>query len=172
MRNIAKFTKQDFEKFTTESLVLHPYNPKSATIARKHVIKIKSALSDLPVEVLHRGSTLFQITGKGDIDIGIYTTSKTYNAAIERVAKAYSPPQIVGKEFVAFYIEEEGFKVEISLMQGREAVIDKAITLYLLKRKDLQKEYEEIKIKYFYSKREYLIQRAKFFNRVIKEIPE
>jgi hypothetical protein len=172
MRNIAKFTKQDFERFTTESLILHPFHPRTTFIANKHVRKIRKALEDISVDVLHRGSTLFQIAGKGDIDIGIYTTGKTYNKAIELVSNTYFPPQIVGKDFVAFYIEEEGFKVEISLMQGREAVIDKAITLYLAQNKKLQREYEIIKKRYFYSKREYFIQRAKFFNRIIKEIPD
>lgn len=89
MRNIVKFTKQNPENFTTEPLSLHEFDSKTTDIARKHVKLIKKSLRDLFIDVLHRGSTLFQIAGKNDIDIGVYTTLATIIANITHT-KFYS----------------------------------------------------------------------------------
>ena len=170
MRNFANFKKKYFDKYSKAAIPFREYDPVMKIIARKHVANIKSVLKSVPVEVLHRGASLFEIGGKGDIDIGIYTTSKNYQKVIGKVSELYFKPQIVGENFVAFYIEEEGFTVEISLMKGREAIVDNALTKYIVEHRELITEYEAIKRQYFYSKREYLIQRNKFFKRIIKDI--
>lgn len=57
-------------------------------------------------------------------------------------------------------------------MKGYEAKLDKEITKYLIENKKLLKEYGDIKKKYCYSKKQYQIQKNKFFQKVIRMIPE
>jgi hypothetical protein len=60
--------------------------------------------------------------------------------------------------------------VEISLMKGREAKVDQALTKTLVSNPKFIREYQEIKVRYCFSKREYLFQRSKFFKRILKGV--
>lgn len=158
-----------FEQFRTTPLELKEFDPQTREIANKHIKRIKKVLDTQLVEPIHRGSTAFGILGKGDIDVAVYTETESFENAHSVLQSLYGEPHATGETFASFYEKDLGYDVEISLMKGLEAEIDKALTQLLLGNQELLDQYVELKIKYCYSKREYLIQRDMFFRNIIEK---
>ena len=70
-----------------------------------------------------------------------------------------------------YHFRGTGTEIEIILMKGYEAKVDRKILEYLITHPGLLKEYEQLKYQYCSSKKEYMIQKDKFFRKVIKMIP-
>lgn len=170
MKGIPKFPKKYFEQYRITPLKLKPYSSKQKEIGDKFVNKIIEIINDPKTEITLRGSTLYKILGKGDIDIGIYATPKGWKIALNKLLLFYGKARVIEKTFAAFYIEKDGFEIEISLMKGHQTEVDKALTNHFLTNSASLVEYENLKRKYSYSKREYLIQRDKFFRKIIDSI--
>jgi hypothetical protein len=170
MRDTRKFTREYFEKFRTTPIKLIPFSPTQKRIAEKWVIHLREVLKGIPVTVAHRGSTLLEITGKGDIDIAVYTDMTTFRTVFNKIAHFFGDPKATDENFAAFYTLDRGYEVEISLMKGREAKVDQALTKTLVSNPKFIREYQEIKVRYCFSKREYLFQRSKFFKRILKGV--
>lgn len=172
MRGLPKLSNEYFAQFRTTPLKLKPFDPKARQIGKEFANKLKNQLINIPtIEVALRGSILFGIPGKGDIDIAVRTTSRSFPQAYKVLCELFGNPRATGKTFAAFYIYIEKYEIEISLMKGHEAVVDKVLTDYLCCHPDTLREYVELKEKYCISKREYLIQRNRFMQKVIRSIP-
>lgn len=170
MRGVPKSSKKYFEQFRTSPLKLLPYDANALTVADKHIQILKGVLIDTKTEIVHRGSTSLGISGKGDIDVAIYATPAEWLKARNILISHFGNPDAFGDEFAAFNLSDGNYKIEISLMKGRQRIVSKALTNFLLQHPQIVKDYEELKQKYCYSKREYLIQRDKFFREIIKKI--
>ena len=84
-------------------------------------------------------------------------------------------PKAVGNlegEYARFNDTFDGFEVEVILMSGYGAVVDKKLNEYLKSKPELLKDYEEVKKKFALSKREYMVQKDKFLREVIYQIPD
>lgn len=170
MKGLPKFPKKYFEQYRTTPLKLKPYSPKQKEIGNEFVNEIIEIINDPKIEIVLRGSTLYEISGKGDIDIGIFATPKRWKIALDKLTSFYGKARVIEKTFAAFYIEKDGFEIEISLMRGHQIKVDKALVNHFLTSSASLVEYENLKRKYSYSKREYLIQRDKFFRKIIGSI--
>jgi GrpB-like predicted nucleotidyltransferase (UPF0157 family) len=170
MRVAVEFSKKYFDQFRITPLKLVPFDPRTKIIANRWISELQEAINDPNVEIVHRGSTLFGICGKGDIDIAIYVSLKQWAHVLERLKVIYGVPAATGRDFAAFNLEEEKYQIEISLMKGYQIKVDKALTKFFLTNKDALKEYENLKKKYCFSKREYLIQRDKYLREIIHQL--
>lgn len=170
MRDTKKFDRKHFDQFRTTPLKLIPFSPVQKKIAQRWVKKLKKHFDSREIFVFHRGSTLFEISGKGDIDVSIHANGKNYDLAKRELTDLFGEPRAYDNKFAAFYLNESGYEVEFSLVKGHEAKVDLLLTQTLLDRPDLVQEYENLKKKYCYSKREYLYQRSKFFKRILKSL--
>ena len=170
MKGIPRFPKRYFERYRTSPLELKPYLSRQKEIGTKIVNEIINIVDDPKTEIVLRGSTLYKISGKGDIDIGIYATPKRWQMGLDKLLAFYGEARVIEKTFAAFNLECNGFPIEISLMKGHQIKVDKALTTYLLNNPKSLAEYENLKKQYCFSKREYLIQRDKFFRSIINSL--
>lgn len=168
----TKFTKEYFEQFRTTPLKLSPFDPNAKKIANRYIEEIQNLLFETKCTVRLRGSTAFEILGKGDIDIAVYSSEKEYSLIKKIITREFVKPVAEGIDFTAYEFAEDAYKIEISLMKGIEARVDEKLTDFMLNNRHYIKEYEKLKKKYCFSKREYLIQRNMFFSKVVKLIPD
>jgi len=72
MKQLPLFPNRYWLKFETKPVIISDYDPRSTNIAKKYIQNISQILTDYPIDAIyHRGSTALQISGKGDIEIGI-----------------------------------------------------------------------------------------------------
>lgn len=172
MIGLPKFEKEYFQKFSTKPVTIKPYDPKSKVAAEKYISKLTKLLEGFDVEIIHRGSTAFKISGKGDVELGVYPTKDSWFQVLKKLINHYKSVGCLEKNYTRFNDELAGFEIEVIMMMGREATIDKKLTKYLLAHPEILKEYEVLKEKHSFSKRKYQIQKDKFLRGVVSQIPD
>lgn len=118
-----------------------------------------------------RGSTLFEISGKGDIEVGLYVAKKDWHNLLMFLINYFKHIDNLEKDYARFNDKKDTIEVEIILFSGYAGHVDKKLTQYLLDHPTLLKEYETRKKRFAYSKREYQKQKDIFFREVIAQIP-
>lgn len=174
MKLLNKFSKEYFLKYRETPVKLKDYNPRQKQIADYYVDKLEKILNGVKVKIVIRGSTLFKIYGKGEVEIGVYTDEENWNVVLDKLRAEFNSPEVVEINYARFnsqYSEEEK-EVEIIVLKNYEAEVDIKLHEYLLTKPKLLQEYVKIKKKSCHSKREYQIQKDNFLNRVIAQIPE
>jgi GrpB-like predicted nucleotidyltransferase (UPF0157 family) len=161
-----------FEKFNTDPVAIVPFDPRSAIIAAEYIDKLKEVLSGLDVAITHRGSTVFRIAGKGDVELGVFPEEGLWETVLEKLETLCGSPGNTEQDYVRFNDVLDGFEIEIIVLNGRQAIVDRRLTEYLLDHPALLMEYEQVKRKHAYSKRQYQKAKDKFLRAVIEMIPE
>jgi len=169
MRSFTKLPKNYFDKFSDKPVKIIPFDPKSRVVAEKYIKKIELLLKNFKVEISHRGSTAFGIAGKGEIEIGVYPLEKEWNVVIETLTTYFGKVDNLEKNYARFNDCFEGFEIEVVLFKGYDATIDKRLTEYLKNSPEVLREYEKLKYKYAYSKKEYMIQKNKFLEAIVEK---
>lgn len=173
MRGWNKFDTNYFLKYKEKPVKLKPYDSQQEDVALRYLDKIRSLTEGIEVKLLVRGSTAFKILGKGDVEVGIYPLEKDWERVAGILKKAYGDADIIEPDYIQFNQESsEGYEVEIVLLKGHEARVDIKLTEYLMEHPELLREYEEVKRKSSFSKREYQIRKNDFLTSVIHQIPE
>lgn len=172
MIGLPEFEKGYFQKFNTKPVIIKPYDPMSKVVAEKYIKKLDNLFEGFNVEIIHRGSTAFKISGKGDVEIGVYPTEQLWHQVLEKLINQYSRIGVIEKNYARFNDEIYGFEIEIIVLKGYEATVDKKLTNYLMTNQEILKKYEQLKIKYAFSKREYQNQKDKFFREIVSMIPD
>lgn len=170
MIGLDKFPDEYFLKYSTKPIKIRPYNPRQKETGERYISKIKELLKNYTVDVALRGSTLFQISGKGEVEVGIYPEPKDWYIIQEILGKEFGSPNNIEKNYAQFNSFDDGIEVEIILLKEHSAEVDKKLHAFLLSHPDLLKKYEEVKKKYCFSKREYQIQKNKFLTNIIAQI--
>lgn len=171
MKNVQSLSENYFLKFRESPVKIRPYNPKSKTAAEEYIKFLHQIIGE-EILIRHRGSTAYGIAGKKEIEVGIYPTEAEWQNVIAKIKNKLVEPGNSEEDYVRFNDTFEEFPVEIILLKGEVARIDLAKTDYLLNHPELLKQYEDIKMKYSYSKREYERQKAKFLDQVTEMIPD
>lgn len=171
MRGLARLPRKYFNKFSDKPVKIKPFDPNSQKIAREYIQVLRKLLGDLDLEFIHRGSTAFGIAGKGDIEIGVYPRQSDWDRVLKKLTQKYGEAGNVENNYARFNDLYNGQEIEVIVMKGHEAEVDRELTNFLIIRPDLLKEYEKLKFKYAFSKKEYMIQKDKFLNRVVGMIP-
>lgn len=172
MKGIIDLPDDYFLKYRDKPVKIKPFDPKTKQRGLAVEGEIRKYLKDFECEVILRGSTLFEISGKGDIEIGIYTTSRDWSDIFEALKTKYGDAEVVEEEYARFNYEDDSHEFEIMMFAGRGALVDMKLTWYMVKHPDLLKEYEDIKKKYSFSKRDYNREKNRFLRKVEAEMPE
>lgn len=172
MRGIPQLPDSYFDKYKDKKVRIIPFDPQVGQIAKEYIELLRKILVDFDLEIVHRGSTAMGIAGKGEVELGIYPNGNNWDSIVQLLANHYGKVGNIEENYARFNDVYQGTEVEIILMKGYEAQVDKKLTAYLISNKQLLKEYEEMKYKYCDSKRDYMIQKDKFFRKVIEMIPE
>lgn len=172
MRGLPRLPDSYFDKFKGKPVKLYPFDPKSRKIAVDYIEKLTRLLGDFKAEFLHRGSTAFGIAGKKDIEIGVYPSDKDWDNVLEKLKSHYGKVGNLEKNYARFNDLVDDFEIEVILMRGCEAEVDRKLTNYLMNHPKLLEEYEKLKYKYAYSKKEYMIQKDRFLREVVETIPD
>ena len=159
-----------FNKFSDKPVNIKPFDPASRKIAREYIQTLRKLLENFNLELIHRGSTAFGIAGKGDIEIGIYPKQSDWDRVLEKLTQKYGQAGNLEENYARFNDTFKKREIEIIVMKGHEAKVDKKLTRYLISHPDLLKQYEELKHQYAFSKREYMIQKNRFLTRVVETI--
>lgn len=172
MKGLPKFSKEYFERFSTNPVLIKPFDPRSLEVAAKYKKRLDILLKPFRLIACHRGSTYFGIAGKGEIEFGVYPKKEDWYKVLVAIINYYKAIGNLENEYARFNDNSEGFEVEIILMTGHIAVVDKKLNEYLKSNPVLLKEYEEVKRKWPFSKREYMVQKDKFLRTVVSQIPD
>jgi len=168
MAIIKIFPPEYFLKYKEKPVKIKPFSLKQEKIASVYLKKVGKLLKSYGLNIVVRGSTAFKISGKGDVEIGVYPKELDWNSVIKELKKEFGNPRNVEEDYVRFNDLHDNTEVEIILQKGEEARQDIKLHKYLLDHTDLLKEYEKIKRKYAYSKREYQIQKNNFLSKIEK----
>ena len=127
-------------------------------------------MSKYKVKTLLRGSTAFGIAGKGEIEIGIYPREGDWREIINTLKSHFGQVDNLEENYARFNDKYKSFEIEIILLKGHDAVVDKKLTKYLKSSPKILKEYEKLKRKYSFSKREYMIQKNSFLKKIVHKL--
>ncbi|MBN2015772.1 GrpB family protein [Candidatus Dojkabacteria bacterium] len=172
MKGIPKFPKEYFLKYSTKPVDIKPFDPKIKGVAKQYARKLNRLISDFELKVMHRGATAFGISGKEDIEFGIYPDEDQWFMLLMHLINHFQKIDNLEENYARFNDKFRGYDIEIILMKGHDAKVDKCLIEYLLSHPRLLKQYEDVKEKYAYSGREYAIHKDKFLRKIIKLIPE
>lgn len=170
MRGFTKLPRTYFQKYSDNPVKIIPFNPRSQISTKEYIKRLNSLLSKFKVDILLRGSTAFGIAGKGEIEIGVYPLEKDWEEIINILKNNFGAVNNLEENYARFNDKFEGFEIEIILLKGYDAVVDKKLTEYMKNSPEVLKRYEELKNKYSYSKRDYMLQKNKFFEELIKRL--
>lgn len=171
MKGLPKFPKEYFERFSTNQVLVKPFDPRSLEVAEEYKKKLDEMLRPFGLTAFHRGSTYFGISGKGEIELGLYPKKEDWYKILVAIINYYRAIGNLENEYARFNDNSEGFEIEVILMTGHSAVVDQKLNEYLKSNPALLKEYEEVKRKWPFSKREYMVQKDKFLRGVVAQIP-
>lgn len=172
MIGLPKFKKDYFNKFSTKPVTIKPYDHKSQIVGQKYIKKLTKLLEGFVLEIKIKGSTAFKIPGKGEIELVIYPTDDSWSQVLEKLTNHYKGAGRLEKNYARFNDEFDEFEIEVILLKGYEATVDRKLTKYLKTHPEILKDYVKVKKRYSFSKREYQIQKDKFLRRVVSQIPD
>jgi hypothetical protein len=170
VKALNKFSSDFFLKYSTGPVKLKPFDPRQRELGNKYIAELETILPD--IEIKMRGSSIFEIAGKGETEIGIYPQEQDWDEAVSKLIRRFGRPEQQDPNYAQFVEKISGTEIEIILLKGYEAEVDKKLHAFLSSRPDLLKKYAMIKRKYCFSKREYQRQKNIFFQEIIKLIPD
>lgn len=91
---------------------------------------------------------------------------------MERLERHCGRARNFEENYVRFNAAAGGYEIELIALRGHQAQVDRWLIQYLLEQPELSKEYEQLKRRYAFSRREYQRQEDKFFRRVVAAIPD
>ena len=138
-----------YDKFKTKPVTVKPFDPASRQIAAAYVQKLRLLLRQWSMEIALRGSTAWGIAGKGDIEIAVFPTADDWLNVIEALTTHYGPPGSLEPNYARFNDIADGFDIEIVLLRGYEAVLDRRLHAYLSEHPELLVEYEQVRSRRF-----------------------
>jgi GrpB-like predicted nucleotidyltransferase (UPF0157 family) len=172
MKGLPESPADYFDKFDTAPVSITPFDPRSTEIAAEYLVKLRDLFGGLDVELAHRGSTAFGIAGKGDVEVGVYPSDEAWGEVLERLEDFCGQAGNVEENYVRFNDAVDEYEIEIIVLRGYEARVDKRLTEYLMGHTELLGEYEKIKRRYAYSRREYQRAKDRFLRAVVEMIPD
>jgi hypothetical protein len=172
MKNTQKKSLEYFKRFDENPIDLKPYDPSLTPIAVELIDMLVARLINIPVEILHIGASAYEISGKGGIEIAILSRDEDWEKIKKRLFPLYGKPKFELTERVGYNTQFKWKAVEILLMRGDTAKLNKAVHTALKGDTSKLQEYEAIKEESKHSNREYHIAKNKFFENIIEALPE
>lgn len=130
-----------------------------------------SAYDGRSVEVLHKGATSMEISGKGDVDIYVPVPPSMFNSYLKKLTKLYGQsPSIYHLERVRWNKIVENIEVEIFLINKKHKAWTECVLFedYLKKHPKALTAYETLKQEADgVSSREYYTRKLEFMNSIL-----
>lgn len=171
-KNFPESPADYFDKFNETPVLIKPFDPRSNAITADYLAGLRGLFEGLNIELTHRGSTAFGIAGKGDVEVGVYPSGGAWGEVLERLEKFCGQAENVEKNYVRFNDAIGDYEIEIIVIRGYEAKVDRRLTEYLIDHPELLKDYKNLKRKYAYSKREYQRAKDRFLRSVVEMMPD
>jgi len=152
----------------SEKVVFFAYDPKTPEIVREIIFKIKNAIPG--AKVYFMSASALGISGQGDIDISVLTSTKNYPKYLRKLKNLYGEP-IPETSVIEWKFTKNKHEISIYLDDPEKTSIQKQIKVFnlLKKNKPLLEEYQRIKAKASnLSLREYQKAKYEFYNRILK----
>jgi len=166
------FIEKDYSHYSEKPVPNRPWNPRSKPVADKVLKDLSNMLKGYDAEIRHMGSTALEIAGKNDIEIYIHPKDKNWEEIGSILTKKFGEPGHAEPDFIGFNDKRKNFDVEIIEIRGAPWKMNKAMHKYFSTHPKACREYEEVKKKYSYSKRDYQIHKDRFFARIAEKLPE
>lgn len=173
MKNLSrykKYTEKFFQKIPDVPVDIKPFEPETKQIAQRYKKLLDRLLARFGLTAQIRGSVGLEIAGKGEIDLRIFVPDKRWFDVTLHLINYYRRVENLEEEYIRFIDFYEECEIEIGLVCGQTALVEKKLFKYLKNHLDILKNYVEIKRKYAFSKREYARQKHKFFKSVISKL--
>lgn len=161
-----------YERFKERPVTVKSFDPASRAVAQRYMERLGRMLDGLDAGLQLRGSTAWGIAGKGDIEIGVFPGEGAWDNVIARLAQTFGLPPSLEENYARFNDNAEEFEIEIILLRGYEAEVDRRLSVYMPAHPDLLEEYAALKQRYCFSRREYQRHKDEFFAQVVAAIPE
>lgn len=172
MKPLKIFSKDYYTKLPHAPVLIKPFNPQMKLIGKEYIKNIEQILSPWHVKAKIIGSTAYEIAGQGGIEVGIYLTNSNWNEVLNRLEHMDIQKDVLEHEFAQYIDNYQGYKIDLLLMKGHTARVNKHIYDFFIKHPDIAQKYEAIKKKFSYSKQEYQKQKTEFINDIVEELPE
>jgi hypothetical protein len=173
MKQLPAFPASYWLKFSDQPVKILPYDPRSQEVAAEYLQRLQAKLNRFPNTTIYlRGSTAFQIAGKGEIELGVVLAEDAWFEVIDFLTRHFGSLGNLEDDYARFNDVHDNFEIEIILMRGYTAVLDQKLHQFLANRSDLLAQYLQVKQQFSYSKREYYRQKDLFFRRLIALIPD
>ena len=162
----------DYSRYSTKPVPFDPWDPRTKVVAANMLAYLEQILSGLEVELLHMGSTALEIAGKNEIEVYVYPAQDLWDAVTQTLTGAYGEPGYRDTDFIRYDTTLDGYDIELIQMRGYIGTVNKAVYRYLAAHPELCDEYVAIKRQYRYSKRDYMIHKEQFFQKLVRQIPD
>jgi GrpB-like predicted nucleotidyltransferase (UPF0157 family) len=173
MKLPPEFPDSYFEKKGSRPVKIKPYNPRYKEVAKEYLKKLDRVLKPAGVKAIHKGATALGISGKGDIEFGVYPRKDQFDKTLVALINHFKGIKGLNNGFAQFVVKYKGFEMEVVVInEGDYATLDKKLDAFLKKNPKLVKEYEKVKNESAYSAKEYARAKDKFLRKVIEMITE
>jgi GrpB-like predicted nucleotidyltransferase (UPF0157 family) len=159
-----------FERFSTKPVTLKPFDPQTKEAALALMAILDQQVAAWGIRSVLHGSTALELEGKGEIEVVLYLDDETWEPIKSHLFAIYGQPYSQEENFVNINTEYRSIEVEIILVRGHDAEVNRALMDYLHRHPDACAEYVRIKRRYASSRREYYRQKHLFFCGIIEQL--
>lgn len=159
-----------FEKMSTKPVVLKPFDPRTKAAALALMVILDEQVATWGIRSVLHGSTALELEGKGEIEVSLYLDDETWEPVKSHLFALYGQPYSQEENFVNINTEYRSIDVEIILLRGHDAEVNRALMDYLHSHPDACAEYVRIKRQYAFSRQEYYRQKHRFFCGIIEQL--
>jgi GrpB-like predicted nucleotidyltransferase (UPF0157 family) len=159
-----------FAKFSTKPVDLKPFDPRTKEAALALMAILNAQVAAWGIRSVLHGSTALELEGKGEIEVVLYLNDENWVPVKAHLIEMYGPPHSEEENFVNINTVYNGIDVEIILVRGHDAEVNRAIMDYLHTHLDACADYVALKRRYASSRREYYRQKHLFFCQIIEQL--
>lgn len=163
---------ETFAYMSDKPVVLKPFDPHTKAVALELMALLDEQLAPWGVRSVLHGSTALEIEGKGEIEVAIYLDDDMWAPVKAHLYARYGLPWFESASFANINAVYQDTDVEIILLRGYDAVVNRALMEYLHASAQARADYVALKRQFAYSRRIYYQQKHQFFNRIIESLPE
>jgi GrpB-like predicted nucleotidyltransferase (UPF0157 family) len=170
MKILGHYNDAYFNRFPETPVVIKPFDPHAVTIAQQYGSALNAFLAPWKIQAVHMGSTALGISGKGEVEFGIFIPATHWFPVIVPLINHYKGIASLTADTAHFNDSFLGYPIEIKPALDTHAKVNLGIMHYLQTHPETLREYEGLKYTYAYSKREYYREKFKFYEQLIKKI--
>lgn len=159
-----------FEKFSTKPVTLKPFDRRTKEAALALMAILDGQVAAWGIRSVLHGSTALELEGKGEIEVVLYLDDENWEPVKSHLVEIYGHPYSEEENFVNINTEYRSIEVEIILLRGHDAEVNRALMDYLHTHPDACADYVVLKRRYASSRREYYRQKHRFFCGIIEQM--